>query len=99
MAKLLPIEDISNCDHLWVVFSTAICDSSLMLVCANCDAYATVDDHSSEEWRSAFYAPSIPYVWRGGTDRVVLRQLKIGNFLVNWEGVERAKGEHERTTS
>lgn len=43
--------------HEWVVFSTVLEQSWLMLQCVNCGLHATVDDPSKEEWSEAFHAP------------------------------------------
>ena len=52
-----------QCDHEWVVFSTAINDGCLMVQCVNCGSHGSVDDPSADEWNAAFYAPSNPYRW------------------------------------
>jgi len=57
--------------HEWVVFSTAVEDSCLMLQCVKCGLHATVDDPSKKEWSNAFYAPSKPFRWHDET-RVVI---------------------------
>lgn len=49
--------------HTWVVFSTALADSWLMLQCVDCGLHGTVEDPTSEEWKQAFHAPSRPYQW------------------------------------
>src|SRR5690349_11366664 len=52
-----------ECNHEWVVFSTALQDVCLMLECVSCGALGTVDDPSEEEWGEAFHAPDEPYGW------------------------------------
>jgi hypothetical protein len=52
-----------DCQHEWVVFSTALLDHALMLECATCHAFGVVEDPSAGEWGEAFYAPSRPYRW------------------------------------
>lgn len=52
-----------DCVHEWVVFSTAITEGALMVECARCHAFGTVDDPTKEEWKAAFYASEKPYRW------------------------------------
>jgi hypothetical protein len=52
-----------DCNHNWVVFSTALEEGWLMVQCLTCAAGGTVDDPSAAEWRAAFHAPSRPYRW------------------------------------
>lgn len=54
---------IQNCNHEWVVFSTAIQDVCLLVECVRCGAFGTVDDPSKEEWGEAFHASDNPYGW------------------------------------
>ncbi|MCD0459568.1 hypothetical protein [Roseiconus lacunae] len=56
-------EAAEQCNHEWVVFSTAIDDGCLMVQCVNCGAHGSVDDPSPEEWSEAFHAPTHPYLW------------------------------------
>jgi hypothetical protein len=60
----------TNTTHEWMVFSTAVIECVLMLECAKTGAYGIVRNPTKEEWREAFYAPSDPYRWEGGDDRV-----------------------------
>jgi len=52
-----------ECDHEWVVFSTALNEGCLMVQCVICGAHGSVDDPAADEWNEAFYAPSNPYRW------------------------------------
>jgi hypothetical protein len=52
------------CDHEWVVFSTALGETCLMLQCIECRAMGSVDDPSQKEWNEAFFAPNCPYRWQ-----------------------------------
>jgi len=61
-----------DCNHKWIVYSTAVSVGCLMLVCANCGVYGTIADPTEDEWSVAFYAPDTPYEWSGGDERVVL---------------------------
>lgn len=68
------------CNHRWVVFSTALADGCLMLECELCGMRSTVDNPTEEEWNAAFYAPSNPYIWEGGDERVnVLKEPNASN--------------------
>jgi len=49
--------------HEWWVFSTALKQGWLMLICDLTGATGSVRDPTSEEWSKAFYAPSKPYRW------------------------------------
>ena len=53
--------------HEWVVFSTAAGDdtgqSALMVECAQCGAFGTIENFSLQEWKDAFYASGEPYRW------------------------------------
>jgi hypothetical protein len=60
------------CDHAWQVYSTAVGTGCLMVECRRCGAIGTVPDPLKAEWRRAFRAPSAPYRWDGGDERIVL---------------------------
>jgi hypothetical protein len=49
--------------HHWVVYSTALMDSCLMLQCVDCGMMGTVNDSTKEEWSEAYHAPARPYRW------------------------------------
>jgi len=55
--------------HFWIVFSTAIEDHVLMVFC-ECGDYGIVRNPTREEWSLAFIAPSEPYPWVEGDERV-----------------------------
>lgn len=57
-------------DREWWVVSTALADGFLMLSCSKTGANGIVRDPTKEEWSEAFSAPSNPYQWAGGDDRV-----------------------------
>jgi len=61
----------------WWVFSTALCDGVLMLTCKKTGAYGIVRDPTEEEWNAAFHAPSNPYKWRGGDERVEVQAINL----------------------
>ena len=61
----------SEHEHKWIVYSTAVGTGQLLLEC-ECGERATVDDPSGPEWKQAFHAPSYPYPWTGGYDRVAI---------------------------
>lgn len=69
---------IDNCQHEWVVFSTCIGTIEIMCECATCGAFGVVADPFQEEWSKAFHAPSHPYRWPGGDDRVVVKMSGSG---------------------
>lgn len=80
-----------NCSpHRWVVFSTALMQGSLMLLCLDCGAYGTVDNPTKEEWSAAFHAPSEPYFWNE-PERVNYRGDTVEGFLVPWEQLEQLR--------
>lgn len=60
------------CIHEWVVFSTALTERWLMVQCCKCRLHGVVEDPSSDEWSTAFHAPSRPYQWHAG-ERVTAR--------------------------
>jgi hypothetical protein len=62
-----------SCNHQWIVWCTALVPPTIELYCKICRQYATVKDHTSGEWRDAFYAPSNPYPWHD-LSRVVERE-------------------------
>ena len=64
-----------NCDHNWVVFSTALMPPTIMVECAECGAYGGVLDHTLEEWNLAFYAPSMPFRWADDSRVILLDDL------------------------
>jgi hypothetical protein len=76
-AKLLKGRKADPCDHEWVVFSTALHDVYLMVVCVNCGVNGTVNDPSEDEWRRAFRAPSRPYKWEAKKQVSVLGFPKV----------------------
>lgn len=59
--------------HTWTVYSTAVGEGCLMLEC-KCGAFGTIDIPTLEEWQAAFHAPSNPYLWDGGDERVHVRK-------------------------
>ncbi len=61
-----------DCNHEWVVFSTALQEVCLMVECVECGAFGTVDDPTKQEWRRAFSASSHPYGW-AAKERVTVR--------------------------
>jgi len=63
---------MTDCEHEWMVFSTALVQRCLMQECPKCDAYGTVDKPTRGEWSDAFYAPSNPYRWHDNS-RVTLQ--------------------------
>jgi hypothetical protein len=68
-------------EHEWVVFSTAVKQCWLMLQCVICGSEGTVDDPTIEEWRRAYYAPSMPYRWVDAS-RVTIRGSDCPTFFV-----------------
>lgn len=66
----------------WWVYSTAIANGVLMLECRETGEYGIVRNPSREEWAKAFYAPSNPYRWRGGDDRVELEPMSKGESCI-----------------
>lgn len=68
--KLTKHQEQVFCNHVWIVYSTALIPPCLMLKCKKCETTGTVHDSTSEEWGEGFYAPRKPYEWRGGNDRV-----------------------------
>ena len=67
IAKVTP-----TCNHSWIVFSTAVATGQIMVECSVCKATGTVDTHTRAEWQAAFHAPSNPYRWDGGDDRITV---------------------------
>lgn len=63
---------MNTCDHEWVVFSTAMIKPTILVQCAICREDGGVQDFTQEEWRLAFYAPSMPFRW-ADSSRVILR--------------------------
>lgn len=63
---------IRQCDHDWVVCSTAMAEVWLILTCLCCGAHGSVDDPSADEWDEAFHAPTDPYKW-SDKSRVTVR--------------------------
>ena len=61
-----------TCNHSWMVFSTAVGTGQIMVECELCEAVGTVDTHTRAEWQAAFHAPSNPYRWDGGDDRITV---------------------------
>ena len=66
----------------WVVCSTVL-DGALLLECDKTGMIGVVRDPTKEEWRKAFDAPSNPYRWLGGDERVeiIRRGHSDGHFL------------------
>lgn len=72
----------------WVVISTALLEGALILVCAETGAYGIVREPTKAEWSEAFHAPSNPYRWRGGDDRVeVLPLPKKANAVLREKAI------------
>lgn len=55
----------------WWVFSTALNQGWLMLICDITGATGSIRDPSADEWKAAFYAPSKPYRWHDESRVVV----------------------------
>ena len=51
--------------HKWVVYSTAIAGSAIMVYREKCDALGYVEDFSESEWNDAYFAPNDEYYWEG----------------------------------
>jgi hypothetical protein len=68
------IDTSDNCpkgiDHIWFVYSTCLSPSALMVQCCLCSKFGHVRDYTPNEWTRAYYAPSQPYLLKGGNDRV-----------------------------
>lgn len=64
--------------HNWEVFSTylGLTDDGLpashLLLRCDCGDVGHVADPTPEEWSDAFHAPSQPYEWAGGDNRVAV---------------------------
>lgn len=61
-----------NCDHVWIVYSTAMIPPTIMVECAECGALGGVLEHTQEEWGLAYHAPSMPFRWADDS-RVILQ--------------------------
>ena len=70
-----------ECDHEWVVFSTALQEVCLLVQCVQCGAIGTVASPSKAEWSEAFHAPSRPYRWNDPS-RVTIRETRSGTLYV-----------------
>ena len=57
-----------RCQEPWIVYSTALCPP-VILVMRGAER-GIVRDFTQEEWRAAFHAPSRPYPWTGGDNRI-----------------------------
>ena len=55
--------------HAWVIYSTALCPPVIEARCW-CGAAGVIEEHSREEWKEAFHAPSSSYAWTGLPSRV-----------------------------
>lgn len=56
-------------EHKWTIYSTALANHCLLVKC-ECGKRGSVDNPTREEWKKAFHAPSHPYEWTGGNERV-----------------------------
>ena len=54
----------AECEHDWVVYSTAVEDVVILVECAKCQARGYIAEFEPGEWHQAFWAPSFPYGWR-----------------------------------
>jgi len=61
-----------NHTHEWIVYSTALSSRVIMVECV-CGSKGIIEN-PSKEWSSAYHAPSKPYRWQGGDNRV--KQIK-----------------------
>ena len=55
--------DPTTCEHDWEVYSTALAQGYLEVMCRRCGLLGDVTDPSKEEWTRAYHAPSNPYSW------------------------------------
>jgi hypothetical protein len=60
--------------HDWWVFSTAIQEVVLILVCRKTGSMGIVRDPTADEWRQAFYAPGKSYRWHDPSRVEVMRR-------------------------
>ena len=67
--------------YCWLVFSTALNDGVLMLICENTGSFGIVRNPTRREWEDAFDAPSKPYRWKGGYDLVEVQKLVEGKWV------------------
>ena len=54
----------------WMVYSTALCPPTILVLNDETEQYGTITDFSREEWNAAYYAPSNPYPWPD-IDRII----------------------------
>jgi hypothetical protein len=71
-----PTPPVSDGQHEWWVFSTAIGARLLMLYCEKTGATGVVRNPTTEEWSRAFMAPSSPYRWHE-PDRVEIDKATL----------------------
>lgn len=79
LSKILPKYQVDpeTCDHDWTVYSTAINQICLELICENCLSAGIVDDPTKQEWCEASTAPSKPYHWDDPTRVIRGAQFKV----------------------
>ncbi len=59
---------MSECNHQWIVFSTALAEAAILVECAKCNDRGSIPrQHSTkQDWSEAFHAPSDSYPLRAG---------------------------------
>lgn len=65
----------------WFVFSTALQDHVIMVECKKTGGFGIIRNPTKDEWGKAFYAPSNPYRWTGGNDRVEVQEMYNGKWV------------------
>lgn len=84
-------------DHTWVVFSTAVADSWLMLQCVECGLHGVVKKPTKKEWSKAYRAPSRPYVWSDESRIVCQPQVACEKrYVVRTDGAPRCECYEQR---
>ena len=66
-----------KCKHKWIVYSTALIGCVIMVHCELCKSLGGITENTKEEWNKAYHAPSNPYHWTSGNDRVIIYERKL----------------------
>lgn len=64
---------IRNKEELkWMVYSTVLASRAILVQRVDTKERGSIYDSTKEEWGEAFHAPSSPYLWKGGDERIVI---------------------------
>ena len=72
VAVILNSLPYNTCEHLWMVYGTAISPPTILVICDFCKKRGIVLDFSVYEWSDAYYAPQKSYRFINKNNVIIL---------------------------